>query len=191
MFPVFDPEPKHIKLMDIAHALSNECRWQGMCRKHFSVAEHSIWVGRMAKELAEQRKLDTNAAFLYSLIHDAHEAYLSDIPKPLKDRFAEVKVAAGRIDDTIYDALNLKKPSYEIAHVIHECDNFSAWIESKVLFYNQDNDWTPGAKPYDDLKSATHMMSDIQNNPQSNYVIRDAWLSLFGHYRNQIKEINS
>jgi hypothetical protein len=63
-----------IDVVDIAHALSNLCRFNGHCRKFYSVAEHSVRVARIAPP----------ALAMWALMHDAAEAYLIDFPLALK-----------------------------------------------------------------------------------------------------------
>lgn len=68
------PEPDDFDIEDIAAALSNLCRYNGHLHLFYSVAEHSILVSRLVKpELA-----------LCGLLHDATEAYLSDLARPVK-----------------------------------------------------------------------------------------------------------
>lgn len=69
-----DPLPSQIDIRDIAEGLSKECRYNGQCKGFYSVAEHSILV---ASVLPNHLKLQ-------GLMHDATEAYLKDIPRPLK-----------------------------------------------------------------------------------------------------------
>jgi len=71
---VFDPNPDHICIEDIAHGLSHIPRFAGQTNKFFSVAEHSFNVS-----IAVSRPF-----CLEGLLHDASEAYLMDIPKPIK-----------------------------------------------------------------------------------------------------------
>ena len=73
VFPL-DPDPEQICLDDIAHALSNICRFTGHCSEFYSVAQHSILVSVYSS--AE------NA--MWGLLHDAAEAYLCDVTSPVK-----------------------------------------------------------------------------------------------------------
>lgn len=63
-----------ISIVDIAHSLSNQCRFGGHCSTFYSVAQHSI---RVAEHLDHHQQL-------VGLLHDATEAYLMDLPRPLK-----------------------------------------------------------------------------------------------------------
>ena len=77
-FYPLDPRPDEVRIEDIAHSLSNQCRFAGHCRQFYSVAEHSVRVSlALAQRLA-----------LWGLMHDAAEAYLVDLPRPIK-RYAE------------------------------------------------------------------------------------------------------
>lgn len=69
-----DPRAEEIRIADVAHALSMQCRYGGHCREFYSVAEHS-W---RASKVCDPK----NA--LWALLHDAAEAYLVDLPRPIK-----------------------------------------------------------------------------------------------------------
>ncbi len=73
------PVAADIDVRDIAHALSHQCRFSGHVHVHYSVAEHSVRVS----ELLERGGF-ANWIQLWGLLHDASEAYLVDIPSPLK-----------------------------------------------------------------------------------------------------------
>lgn len=69
-----NPNPEAIVIQDIAHALSQQCRFTGHSKEFYSVAQHSVYVSHICNfEDA-----------LWGLLHDASEAYLIDVPKPLK-----------------------------------------------------------------------------------------------------------
>ncbi|MGA7861666.1 MAG: phosphohydrolase [Thermoplasmata archaeon] len=72
-----DPEGSEYRIEDIAHALSLTCRFAGQCREFYSCAEHSVLVALVAYRL--NRKLGP-----WGLMHDASEAYVVDIPRPIK-----------------------------------------------------------------------------------------------------------
>lgn len=71
---VLNPHPDDIDIVDIARGLSNLCRFGGQVKRFYSVAEHSILVSK---------KVPTKMA-LQALMHDAPEAYLVDLPTPIK-----------------------------------------------------------------------------------------------------------
>lgn len=73
-FNPLDPNPNAIVIQDIAHALSMQCRFSGHCNKFYSVAQHSVLVSYICD----------SADALWGLMHDASEAYLVDVPRPLK-----------------------------------------------------------------------------------------------------------
>lgn len=77
-FWAMDPRPEDFNIIDIAHALSLICRFNGHCIRFYSVAEHSILMA-----IHFIRKGDYANA-LWALLHDGTEAYLCDIPRPIK-----------------------------------------------------------------------------------------------------------
>ena len=79
---VFEPALEMIRIEDIAHALSNQCRFGGHLPKFYSVAQHSIMCSKFVD----------NESKLQALLHDASEAYLLDIPKPIKLKLPNYKV---------------------------------------------------------------------------------------------------
>lgn len=81
-----DPEPMDVHLRDIAVSLSRQCRFNGHCRRFYSVAEHCIHItGAIYDETGDGRLA------LYGLLHDAAEAYIGDIVQPLKGQLPAIK----------------------------------------------------------------------------------------------------
>lgn len=73
-FEYLNPRPETVLIEDIAHALSQICRFTGHTSRFFSVAQHSVLVSNfVSKENA-----------LWGLLHDAPEAYVNDVSSPLK-----------------------------------------------------------------------------------------------------------
>lgn len=100
MFDVFNIEPEKIDIEDIAHALSLICRFNGHTPRHLSVAEHSVNVSlHVPRELR-----------LPALLHDAAEAYLSDVPRPIKQVLPEVNEIDSELTAAIFEKFGLEYP---------------------------------------------------------------------------------
>lgn len=73
-FDILDPKPDMINIDDLAHHLANQCRFTGATRHHYSVAQHSYYCSFL-----------TPLKFAFeALMHDASEAYLCDMSRPVK-----------------------------------------------------------------------------------------------------------
>jgi len=108
----FDPDPEQIDIADITRALANTCRFGGHCRSFYSVAQHSVIVS----ELVEQRGGDPEDVFA-ALMHDAAEAYLGDMPHPVKHRSElgkAFKAAETHLEEAIRKRFNIKPDVPEI-----------------------------------------------------------------------------
>lgn len=117
-----DPRPEEICLEDIATALSNECRYGGHIVPLFSVGQHSVLVAMHLPHWL--RKV--------GLMHDAAEAYLKDIPRPIKKHLRDYGPAEARMARCIglRYGLNLEFLSPEV----HEEDMRALATEKRDLF---------------------------------------------------------
>ncbi len=85
---VLDPDPDTIKIDDIAHGLSNICRFNGQTREFYSVAQHCYLMAEYVAHLP---------IALTTLLHDASEAYLLDIPRPVKHLLPQYQEAETKL----------------------------------------------------------------------------------------------
>lgn len=74
--------PGDVDLLDIAVSLSRQCRFNGHCRFFYSVAQHSVLCSHAPLPVGAGE--DSAAARMALLLHDAGEAYLGDITRPIK-----------------------------------------------------------------------------------------------------------
>ena len=91
------PEPEKINISDIAHALSMLCRANGHFRSFYSVGQHSINCMREAQARGYSEKVQ-----LACLLHDASEAYLSDVTRPVKAELPKYKEIEEPLQDMIW-----------------------------------------------------------------------------------------
>jgi hypothetical protein len=95
-FSFDDVEYNIYDIDDIAHSLAMTCRYGGMSRWHYSVAQHSVLI---AREIWYQT-YDPSAA-LDGLMHDAEEAYMGDMKTPLKNLMPDFRAMSDRVDSAI------------------------------------------------------------------------------------------
>lgn len=102
-----DLKPEDVDIHDIAHALSNICRYGGHVRKFYSVAQHSIIMLDLLKGVSARPDEQ-----LLGLLHDAEEAYLMDFPNPIKQlkTFGEYREFCERASKAIYNAFEIPWP---------------------------------------------------------------------------------
>lgn len=108
-----NPSPKAVSITDIAIALSRTCRFASQSPQFYSVAEHSVHVADwLGWPLA-----------IYGLLHDAHESYTGDLPRPLKGLLGpEIIKIEDKLQGAIYDHCNLTPPSPQEWEEVMEID---------------------------------------------------------------------
>ena len=90
-FDAREPKVETVDIEDIAHALSNMCRFNGHCTEFYSVAQHSVHVSYLVPPGQE----------LAALMHDASEAYISDVTSPVKRYLTGYAALEHRIQEVI------------------------------------------------------------------------------------------
>lgn len=96
-FHILNPSAEEIDIRDIGHGLSMMCRFTGQVRRFYSVAEHCVHCSRLVKpEFA-----------LQALMHDASEAYIADINRPMK-HFTPIGDSYKKIEKRIMDLIYTK-----------------------------------------------------------------------------------
>lgn len=125
---LLDPQPDQIDLADIAHGLSHECRFSGQCRTFYSVAQHSVLVSRI---------VPADIAF-EALLHDATEAYLRDLPSPLKAMLPDYCSIEASLNEVIRRRFEL--PAYTHQD-IRKADAVALVTEARDLMPEEDSAW--------------------------------------------------
>ena len=116
-FYPLNPRMEDVRIEDIAHALANMCRFAGHTREFYSVAQHCVLASEMVEWASYE---DPNHEALYALLHDASEAYIVDVPRPLKHQpeFAGYILAESRLQTAIYSAFGLDPVEPGLLHVV-------------------------------------------------------------------------
>lgn len=138
-FYPLSPRIEDISILDIAHALSNICRFTGHVREFYSVGEHSL---RAAQQAPQYLKLAV-------LLHDASEAYLNDLSRPVKHSAALVGYRAA--EKHLQDMIGLKFGVEFTDPLIHEIDNRMLMTERRDLMPASARSWNIEQWPYADI----------------------------------------
>jgi len=127
-FTPLNPDPMQIHIEDIAHALSLMCRANGHIDYFFSVAQHSMNCAIEAKARGYSAHMQ-----LACLIHDASEAYISDITRPVKQYLLDYKLIERRLQDTIYKRFLGTVLNEEESELVQAVDNDMLMCELNAL----------------------------------------------------------
>lgn len=132
-----DPRVEDIRLLDIAHALSNLCRFTGHCQQFYSVAQHSVLVSQnVPKDDAK-----------WGLLHDAAEAYLGDLSRPIK-RFSILGTEYKKIEENLMIVVCAKfKLSPAMPCSVHKMDDVLLMTEKRDLVPNSPAKWRETVEP--------------------------------------------
>jgi hypothetical protein len=148
-FDLFNPDPADILPSDIIHALGNLCRYAGHSALFYSVAEHSCHVARGVRALGA-----TNMAQRYALMHDAAEAYVTDVPTQLKH--APQMSWFRDVEDHISDIINLKfgiEVDNDTKALVKSVDRQMIEIESRAVLPNRHESWVSPEVPHPAVES--------------------------------------
>ncbi|ELY91322.1 hypothetical protein C483_09791 [Natrialba hulunbeirensis JCM 10989] len=158
-----DPDPESINLADIAHALSNLSRFTGQGKRFYSVARHAVHVSREVEarggSLSAQR---------WGLLHDASEAYLSDVPAPVKQTLPGYTRAETRLHTAVKNAFDLEVTAAE-ERLVDAADTDVGRYELSIHFpgfhdeageLESDHDGLGVDAPEADLAAATDAAKD-------------------------------
>jgi uncharacterized protein len=161
--------PEDICIEDIAHALSNLCRFTGHVRNFYSVAQHSINVSYFCSPKNK----------LWGLLHDSIEAYINDIASPLKHQ--EEMRAYREIENNAFRALatafNLP---HEMPEEVKEVDGALVHDEGRYFF----SDWETPPEYYSRLYpfSNYHFIDMPPKQAEENFLYNFFTLSERSYY---------
>jgi hypothetical protein len=132
------PRWEDVCIEDIAHALSNMCRYTGHSRVHYSVAQHAVLVSFYVPP----------AFAFHGLMHDASEAYLPDLASPVKRHpiMAPYRDAEERIMDAIGTAFRMSRPLEPPE--VKLADGRMLATEARDLLAVMNPDWSIPFEPY-------------------------------------------
>jgi len=128
---VFEPTEDMISIEDIAHSLSHQCRYGGHLPVFYSVAEHSMFCANAIRTINPELELT-------ALLHDASEAYLLDMPRPIKYQIPQYKDIEDKLMKVIASKFGFK---YPLMPLVKDIDDMALHQEWKVFFNSGMTSW--------------------------------------------------
>lgn len=164
------PDAEGICIEDIAHALSFLCRGNGHVSGFWSVAEHCILCAREAAAREWPDRL-----VLASLLHDASECYLSDVPRPFKKELPAYREHEARLLNLIYERYLGTPLTEEEERLVKQIDDGALFYDLKELLHNEQSEEDP----------QFHVVPDYTFRPF--HEVEQEYLQLFYHYYEKMK----
>ncbi|MFP3126448.1 MULTISPECIES: hypothetical protein [Bacillaceae] len=132
-FYPLDPRVQEVSTRDIAHALSLLCRANGHYRHFYSVGQHSLNCAKEARFRGYSERLQ-----LACLLHDASEAYISDITRPVKQELSQYLEMEQRLQQFIYTVYGLSDLTQYECSLIKEIDDDMLAYEMRLLLHSHE-----------------------------------------------------
>lgn len=121
-------QPGPFRIRDIARSLSMTMRFRGHTSFPYSVAQHSVMVSRMLEQ--DGASIPEQAA---GLLHDAHEAYVGDVPTPLKWECPELQALEASVATALRAALLPGVSAFVFDEMVKPYDTDVLHHEARVL----------------------------------------------------------
>lgn len=169
-FYPFSPAAEDIVLEDIGHSLSLLCRANGHFRNFYSVGQHSLNCAREAAARGYSKRVQ-----LACLLHDASEAYLSDVTRPVKKELPDYLEVEATLQAKVFEVYHLEDLTLEEIELVTEIDDHMLVREMAELLSYQ-------------LDAESHLVSE----PRLDFVrmdeIREEFISLVEELQEAIYE---
>jgi 5'-deoxynucleotidase YfbR-like HD superfamily hydrolase len=145
-FSLIDPKPENVRIEDIGKGLSYKGHFSGQTPKFFSIAQHSVLVHDLIPKRA--RNKNPEIAML-ALLHDASEAYIGDMVKPLKVLLPEFQKIENRLQSVILHSFGIEE---ELMNYVKPYDIQAQEIEYNFFYNNRASNGIFYQSPEDSYK---------------------------------------
>lgn len=168
-FDLVNPTLDQVDVRVIAHALARICRFGGHARQFYSVAQHSVIVSHHVPA----------PYALHALMHDAAEAYIGDVIRPLKMLLKEwtgekYEAFEANVEGVIWKRLGIEWTD-DARRAVHEADERALATEARDLFGKPIDNWTGKLRPALELRIVPCNPDQAELGFLARYVELTAW----------------
>lgn len=212
-----EPTLDAIDMNDISHALSLNCRFSGQIREHYSIAVHSlncmyyldmVWSADdiMHGETSKYPVLDKGLfldqfnitynektklkLMLHLLMHDASEAYLTDIPKPLKMVLPEYQRAEKLWEDKIAEKFELPELTSEETRIIKTIDYLMFRYECAMLWKVPQDEFLFTVDETEGYWQTLVAVKPTMGTPKDMHLVSEEFQAAYYKLKSQLKQLN-
>lgn len=185
-FHLLHADPASISVLDIAAALAKINRFNGHTSRPYSVAEHSLYVCQV---MEREHGITNPTALMCGLMHDAHEAYTSDMPSPAKQAINMLTGGGWRrfedgVQAQVLERFHLRSAMRAWQHAVHRAD--------LVLLATERRDLLPPAGPAWEVLAGVPTSREIKLTDDKDGMgwveWRDLFLERFAELREAINQ---
>lgn len=160
-----NPSVDEVCIEDIAQALSMSCRFSGYVKSFYSVAEHCCHVSDLVWKTTKDKQKALDA-----LLHDASEAYLTDVPRPIKGHLTNYMEIEKKAEAVIQDKFNVNPMCGYIKHIdTHICGTEAAqlflqvpdWVSEYEPISIIVKSWSPATAKREFMNRFLNLMEDV------------------------------
>ncbi len=181
-----DIESNHIEPSDVAWSLGHTCRFAGHCRRFYSVAEHTLLMVHLLN--SDVGMFDVESKFVVTgqiLVHDAHEAYVGDMTRPLKAHIGDAwRLIEEQVENHVRASLGVSGPRFDDWSTVSRLDAMLLAAEARELMT-----WPPERWDIPDFAADTRLtIGEPIGSPERMGML---WIDAYNEWRKGLANFGS
>lgn len=184
-FYPLDPRPEEVEIEDVAHALSNICRFNGHTKWFYPVSAHCVNLAYLVEAHNFNKQFQ-----LFALLHDAAEAYICDFPAPIKKTNSTYVFMEWEILNAIFEKYNVPPMNEQEQAIITYFDKALLRLEAEQL-KNCTENWHVKFPVIEQEKIKSKFDFDYEMREQKHFSFQEHKVNYLEMFKKLTKEENA